>query len=89
MQQAQQQPDGARGLAEGRENSAWLYLRRNLNYMGDVDYMISKLCGAARSSPGAAAATKNNGGNSRKVACGTRVWASSSGASSCSLYSAQ
>jgi hypothetical protein len=44
----QQAPGGdARGLTEDRENSAWLYLRRNLNYMGDVDYMISKLRGGA------------------------------------------
>ena len=28
--------------------AAWLYIRRNLNYMGDVGYMISKLRGTAR-----------------------------------------
>ena len=39
-----------------------------MNYMGNVDYMISKLRGTAGSSPGAAAAMKNSGGNSRKVA---------------------
>jgi hypothetical protein len=69
VQQAQHQPDGARGLAEDRENSAWLYLRRNLNYMGDVDYMISKLRGTAGSSQGAAAtATAKSNSNARKVA---------------------
>ena len=52
VQQTQHQPDGARGLAEDREKSAWLYLWRNLNYMGDVDYMISKLRGTAGSSVG-------------------------------------
>jgi len=69
VQEAQHQPDGARGLAEDRENSAWLYLRRNLNYMGDVDYMISKLRGTAGSGSGAAAAAaaKRNS-NARKVA---------------------
>jgi hypothetical protein len=69
VQQAQTQPDGARGLAEDRENSAWLYLRRNLNYMGDVDYMISKLRGTAGSSVGAdAVVVAKNSGNARKVA---------------------
>ena len=69
VQQAQYQPDGARGLAEDREHSAWLYLRRNLNYMGDVDYMISKLRGAAGSSvgTGAVVVAKSNS-NARKVA---------------------
>ena len=68
VQQAQVQPDGARGVAEDRENSAWLYLRRNLNYMGDVDYMISKLRGTAGSSPAAATAAAKNNNHARKVA---------------------
>ena len=69
VQQAQHQPDGARGLAEDRENSAWLYLRRNLNYMGDVDYMISKLRGTAGSGAGTGmvVVAKSNS-NARKVA---------------------
>ena len=67
VQQAQHQPDGARGLAEDRENSAWLYLRRNLNYMGDVDYMISKLRGTAGSGAGAGVAVAAKS-NARKVA---------------------
>ena len=66
VQQAQGQPDGARGLAEDRENSAWLYLRRNLNYMGDVDYMISKLRGTA--GPAAATAVAKSNSHARKVA---------------------
>ena len=66
VQQAQGQRDGARGLAEDRENSAWLYLRRNLNYMGDVDYMISKIRGTA--SPAAATVVAKNNSNARKVA---------------------
>ena len=68
VQQAQLQPDGARGVAEDRENSAWLYLRRNLNYMGDVDYMISKLRGTAGNNPGTAGAVAKSNNHARKVA---------------------
>jgi hypothetical protein len=74
VQQAQVRGDDARGLAEDQENSAWLYLRRNLNYMGDVDYMISKLrSGGAGSSPSRArtAVAKHHGSgghHARKVA---------------------
>jgi hypothetical protein len=74
VQQAPQQPDSAHGLAEDRENSVQLYLWRNLNYTGYVDYMISKLRRTVGSSPGAAAAMKNSGGNSHKVVLRYRVW---------------
>ena len=43
------------GLAEDLENSAWLYQQRNLNYMADADYLISKLRGTAESSVGTGA----------------------------------
>ena len=52
VQQAQHQPDGARGLAEDREHLAWFYLRWNLGYMGNLDDMISKLRGTGGSSVG-------------------------------------